>query len=165
MPPHSKPQLQPDLSKKQSELDSQQANLDSETREQGGKLGSLAAKFVYMGLERFREDMEQELGRAVTLEESATVLDTIIDQFSFAELDALIGRDWKVMFVINSAMRLAGAVLSAHDGWKEELLTGRETILLEMARLYRKDIYDIFVTRPALLKFFTEYIIYKFRLR
>ena len=109
--------------------------------------------------------MEQELGRTVTIEEAADVLNETIDQFSFAELDALIGRDWKVMFVINSSMRLAGAVLSAYDGWKDELLNGRETMLLEMARLYRKDIYDIFVERPTLLKFFTEYIIYKFRLR
>ena len=118
-----------------------------------------------MGLERFRANLEEQLRRPVTLEEAANFLDATIDQFSFAEVDALIGRNWSVMFVINNSMRLAGAVLSAYDGWKDEMLTGREELLLDMAQRYRKDIYDIFVARPKLLKFFTEYLIYKFRLQ
>jgi len=158
-------QAEKELAQKQSELDSKQADLDNEAREQGGKLGSLAAKFVYMGLERFRANLEEQLRRSVTLEEAANFLDATIDQFSFAEVDALIGRNWSVMFVINNSMRLAGAVLSAYDGWKDEMLTGREELLLDMAQRYRKDIYDIFVARPKLLKFFTEYLIYKFRLQ
>ena len=148
----------------QEPLKSKQDRVDAEQVYQTDKIGSMAAKFVYMGLQRLQEEISESLGQPVTLEDAADFIECNIGEFTFDMLDDIISNDFKISLIVNSSLRLAGAVLSYHNGWREELLNNRGDIVLKMAKLYRSDVYDIFSVRPNLLNFFTDYLIYKFRL-
>ena len=151
--------------KRQELLNSKQNAVDAEQTYQAGKIGSIAAKFVEMGITRIRHSMEEELERPVSMDEAANWLDMNVDELTFSDIDDIIASDLKVRLVINSSMRIASAVLTHHNGWKEELLTKRESLLLDLAKLYRYDIYELFSERPRLLKFFTDYLLYTLRLQ
>ena len=103
-----------------------------------------------------------ELKREVSIEEGANYINEHPEMLSFELMDALISQDWKVRAMVNTALSISGAIMRQHDGWSKELLEKREELLLEMAKAYRPDVYEIFKDRPAILAFFTEYIIHKF---
>ncbi|MCD6211309.1 MAG: hypothetical protein J7J01_10605, partial [Methanophagales archaeon] len=82
---------------------------------------------------------------------------------SFDVIDEAIASDWKVKAAINTAVSLSGWVLRQHNGWQRELQERRGELLLEMARAYRPDVYEILKERKNITNFFADYIIYKFK--
>ena len=159
------------------------------------KLGSIASRFVHLGLTKLSEILADEwtleavedfiskykpekgeevpriedvltahpeLIREVSIEEAADFLNEHPELLSFEVLDSAISQDWKVRAMVNTSLSVSGTIMRQHSGWSKELLEKRETLLLEMAKAYRPDVYEVFENRPVILSFFTEYIIHKF---
>lgn len=160
------------------------------------KLGSIASRFVHLGLSKLAEILANEwtleavenyisnnhkpkkdeeiptmedvinnhpeLIREVSIEEAADFLNEHPELLSFEVLDSAISQDWKVRAMVNTSLSVSGTIMRQHSRWASELLEKRETLLLEMAKAYRPDVFEIFKERGNILTFFTEYIIHKF---
>ena len=159
------------------------------------KLGSIASRFVHLGLTKLSEILADEwtleavedyiskykpkkgeevpriedvltthpeLIREVSIEEAADFLNEHPELLSFEVLDSAISQDWKVRAMVNTSLSVSGTIMRQHSGWKTELLERRDELLLEMAKAYRPDVFEIFKERRNVLTFFTDYIIFKF---
>jgi len=125
------------------------------------KLGSMVAQLVYMGLSRLTDILSEEWEREVSMEESLAFLNKHPDLLNFDLIDNAIAQDWKVKVLLNSAISIGGFILRQFDEWEKELEEKRGEILLEMARNYRTDLYELLKTNENILNFFADYITYK----
>jgi len=128
------------------------------------KIAAIASKLLSLALSRLTALLSAEWGREVTVEEAVDFLEKNHQILSFDVIDEAIASDWKVKAAINTAVSLSGWVLRQHNGWQHELQERRGELLLEMARAYRPDVYEILRERKNITNFFADYILYKFRI-
>ena len=125
------------------------------------RLAGIAGKLADYSLSRLVEYMSAAAGRPVTPQEALQFLDEHVELLSFELLDEAIARDFKVRALVNTALRVAGAVIRRNNGWVAELKTKGDQLFLQMLLQYRRDLYELLKDKPNLVNFLMSYVLYK----
>ena len=80
---------------------------------------------------------------------------------SFELLDEAIAGNFKVKALVNSSLRIVGAIVRRNNGWVAELKQKGSQLFLQMLYQYRRDVYEMLKDKPNLVTFLISYILYK----
>jgi hypothetical protein len=120
----------------------------------------MASKLADYALDKLTDFLSQAAGRQVTRQEALQFLESHPELLSFELLDEAIASDFKVRALVNTSLRIAGAIVRRNNGWASELREKGPALLLQMLR-YRPDLYELLKDKPNLLNFLAAYLIYK----
>lgn len=127
---------------------------------QAQKLASIVSRLADYALHKVTQTMSEAVGKHLTPDEALRFLDEHPELLSFELLDEAIASDFKVRLLVNSALRIAGAIIKRNDGWVTELHEKGVMLFLEMLK-FRKDLYELLKDKPNLCEFLFNYIMYK----
>ena len=125
------------------------------------RLASIASKLADYSLNRLVEYMSAAAGRPLTPQEALQVLEEHPELLSFELLDEAIADNFKVKALVNSSLRIVGAIVRRNDGWVVELKQKGPQLFLQMLHQYRRDVYEMLKDKPNLVTFLISYILYK----
>lgn len=125
------------------------------------RLASIASKLADYSLNKLVEYMSMVAGRQITPQEALQVLEEHPELLSFELLDEAIAGNFKVKALVNSSLRIVGAIVRRNNGWVAELKTKGDRLFLQMLYQYRRDLYELLKDKPNLVSFLISYILYK----
>lgn len=132
-----------------------------EQLKQISRLASIASKLADYSLNKLVEYMSMVAGRQITPQEALQVLEEHPELLSFELLDEAIAGNFKVKALVNSSLRIVGAIVRRNNGWVAELKTKGDRLFLQMLYQYRRDLYELLKDKPNLVSFLISYILYK----
>ena len=125
------------------------------------RLASIASKLADYSLNKLVEYMSAAAGRPLTPQEALQVLEEHPELLSFELLDEAIAGNFKVKALVNSSLRIVGAIVRRNDSWTVELKQKGPQLFLQMLYQYRRDVYEMLKDKPNLVTFLISYILYK----
>ena len=125
------------------------------------RLASIASKLADYSLNKLVEYMSVAAGRQITPQEALQVLEDHPELLSFELLDEAIAGNFKVKALVNSSLRIVGAIVRRNNGWVAELKSKGDQLFLQMLYRYRRDLYELLKDKPNLVSFLISYILYK----
>ena len=124
------------------------------------RVANIASKLADYALTKLTEHMSQAAGRPITPQEALKFLEEHPELLSFELLDEAIAGNLRVKVLVNTSLRLVGAIIRRNDGWVAELRNNGPRFFLQMLQ-YRKDLYELLKDKPKLVNFLVSYIMYK----
>jgi len=125
------------------------------------RLADLAGKLADFALDKLTELLGQALGRPVSRQEALEFLESHPELLTFQLLDEAIAANVRAKIIVNTALRLVGAIVRHNDGWSQELKQKRGALLLQMVHTYRPDLFELLKDKPNLMEFLAAYLLYK----
>lgn len=147
-------------SRLEEEEEKVESKLEEEKVKQAGKLARIVSRMADYALYKVTKLMSEAAGKELTPDEALRFLDQHPELLSFELLDEAISSDFKIKLLVNSALRIAGAIVKRNNGWVSELHEKGVTLFLEMLK-FRRDLYELLKDKHNLVEFLFNYIMYK----